>query len=161
MWMTTARTDISPMFDMVDVIVGDTGKHLIREPALLEEPLVVGFSARRVEVLEVGVDAERRVVHRLELHAGDPLTEPAPLDFRHVAKQPEQGKVGRLDGGHRQLVAGQAGALLQQRCTMPEHEAFEHRPLIAHQGAVGQGHFRSCPRHTRIITLQPVAPECA
>jgi hypothetical protein len=127
------------------VIQRRVGHGRVGELEFLGQPGVIGRGPGRVAALEIGglVLAER-VVHRL---AREPLPEPGALHLGHVPHQPEQGQGRRRHGPLGELLAGQAGALVQQRGAVPVEEALQHRALGAGQRPFRPLHVRGCPCH--------------
>src|SRR5207248_1321917 len=85
----------------------------------------------------VELDLEVAPEREVDLLAGEPLAEPYPLHLGHVPHQPEQGQARRRNGPAGQLLAGQAGALVEQRGALPVEERLQHRALGTGQRPFG------------------------
>ena len=95
---------------------------------------------------------------QLELFAGEPHAEPDPLHLGHVPQQPEQGQLGWRNGPAGQLLAGQAGALIEQRRALPVQERLQHRAFGTGQRSFGPLNFWGYPRHGAIIPCRDAPP---
>jgi len=136
------------------IIQGRVGHGRVGELEFLGQPGVVGRGPGRIAALEIGglVLAER-VVHGL---AREPLPEPDALHLGHVPHQPEQGQGRGRHGPLGELLAGQAGALVQQRGAVPVEERLQHRALGAGQRPFRPLHVWGYPGHG----AYPSTPAC-
>jgi hypothetical protein len=127
------------------VVQGGVSHGRVGELELLGQPRVVGRGPGRVETLEFSLRViPVRLVDRL---AREPYPEPGALHLGHVPHQPEQGQARRRHGALGQLLAGQAGALVQQRGAVPVEERLQHRALGSGQRSFRPFHVRGFPCH--------------
>jgi hypothetical protein len=116
------------------VVQGRVGRGRVGELEFLGQPGVVGGGPGRVDALEVGIllVSERG----LDGLACEPPPEPGAFHLGHVAHQPEQGQVRRRHRALGELLAGQPGALAEQRLPLPVQERLQHRAFRAGQRAL-------------------------
>jgi len=87
-------------------------------PPLRTQTLEVCSGPGAIEVVEVGVLAARRVVHRFDRLTGRTQAEPDALDLGQMTDQAEQGQVRRRKRSLDELLAAQAGADVEQRAAL-------------------------------------------
>src|SRR6266496_1550228 len=128
---------------------GLTGEQLARRAIPPSELSLLGLLRHMTKV--------ERIWFRMRF-AGEPHAEPDPLHLGHVPQQPEQGQLGRRNGPAGQLLAGQAGALVEQRRALPVQERLQHRAFGTGQRPFGSLNLWGYPRHGAIIPCQDAAP---
>jgi hypothetical protein len=116
------------------VIQGRVGRGRVGELEFLGQPGVVGGGPGRVGALEVGILLISE--QGLEGLAREPPPEPGAFHLGHMAHQPEQGQVRRRHRALGELLAGQPGALVEQRLPLPVQEPLKHHALWASQRPV-------------------------
>jgi hypothetical protein len=131
------------------VVQGCVGRGRVGELELLGQPGVVGGGPVRVGALEVGI---RLIPERgLDGLAREPPPEPDAFHLGHVAHQPEQRQVRRRHRALGELLAGQPGALVEQRLPLPVQERLQHQALRAGQRPLRPFNVWSLPCHRPIL----------
>src|SRR5262245_21661947 len=93
-----------------------------RPPAqlpLLDEQPVRTLGLVWVEVLESRIGPVGLVIDARQLLAGEPPPDPGAVYVGQMPQQPEEGKVGRRNGAHRQLLPRQASTLVEEGVPAP------------------------------------------
>src|SRR6476660_10395970 len=83
-------------------------------PELVEQPGVIGRGTRGIEVVEVGIRSEGRVVQGVQVLARESFSKPASLHLRYVAQQAKQRQGRRRNRSAGQLRSGETGTPTQQ-----------------------------------------------
>ncbi len=138
------------------VVQGRVGHGRVRQFEFLGQAGVVGGRTGRVDVLEIGrgVGAEGRV----DGLAREPLAEPGALDLRHMPNQPQQGQPGGRHAVPGELLAGQAGALVEQRRPVRVKEGLQHRSFGSGQRPLRPFHVWGFPRHGAHLAMPLASP---